>query len=185
MVPIGSTGGVPLYADTTIEPHSIVFVPIGRGLVQPYERRRSGDLAGTTGSRAPSFPVDSVSRGSGRLGAQPTGSDAVGADAGGDAVVRATSGVVPSPEPVEPPRLSGALWAARRPVDSRGIWVPYEGHVWVSDGPAVAFDPTRFAETASYVTFPVYRVAGDDDRIYLPGIEGVVAPYRRTASTAP
>src|SRR5688572_21157906 len=57
MVRTGHYNGVPLYADTTVEPYSIVLVPISRGTLQPYERRRNGDLAGTTGSRAPSFPV--------------------------------------------------------------------------------------------------------------------------------
>src|SRR5690242_12679083 len=57
MVRTGHYNGIPIYADTTVEPFSIVLVPISRGLLQPYERRRSGDLAGTTGSRAPSFPV--------------------------------------------------------------------------------------------------------------------------------
>jgi hypothetical protein len=57
MVRTGHYNGVPLYADTTLEPFSIVYVPMTRGLMQPYERRRSGDLAGTTGSRTPSFPA--------------------------------------------------------------------------------------------------------------------------------
>ena len=35
----------------------IIYVPIGGGLMQPYERPRTGDLAGTTGNRAPSSPV--------------------------------------------------------------------------------------------------------------------------------
>src|SRR4051812_4462586 len=64
MVRTGSFNGVPLYADTTVEPFSLVYVPIGRNLMQPYERPRSGDLAGTVGSRVPSFPVT----------AQPSGS---------------------------------------------------------------------------------------------------------------
>ena len=38
-------------------PYSIVYVPIGRGLLQPYERIRQGELAGSTGSRTPAFPV--------------------------------------------------------------------------------------------------------------------------------
>lgn len=57
MVRSGDFMGVPLYARTTIEPYSIVFVPVGGGMMQPYERRRDGDLAGTVGSSAPSFPV--------------------------------------------------------------------------------------------------------------------------------
>src|SRR5262245_37054388 len=56
MVRSGVYEGIPLYADSTLEPYSVVFVPIGRNLLRPYERRRSGVLAGTTGSRPPSFP---------------------------------------------------------------------------------------------------------------------------------
>ena len=63
MVRTGHYNGVPLYADTTIEPYSIVYVPIGRGLLQPYERRRQGALAGTAGSRTPSFPAERVAPG--------------------------------------------------------------------------------------------------------------------------
>jgi hypothetical protein len=57
MVRSGFYQGVPLYSRTTLEPYSIVFVPLSGGLMQPYERRRAGDVAGTVGSRAPSFPV--------------------------------------------------------------------------------------------------------------------------------
>src|SRR5688572_7846853 len=46
MVRTGHYNGVPLYADTTLEPYSILFVPIGGGLMQPYERVRQGELAG-------------------------------------------------------------------------------------------------------------------------------------------
>src|SRR5829696_56350 len=58
MVRGGSFRGIPLYTDATLEPYSIVFVPLNGARMQPYERRRSGALAGTTGSRAPSLPTD-------------------------------------------------------------------------------------------------------------------------------
>src|SRR4051812_44614487 len=58
MVRTGYYNGLPLYVDATLEPYSVIYVPIGRGQVQPYERRRSGELAGTTGSRMPSFPTE-------------------------------------------------------------------------------------------------------------------------------
>src|SRR5918999_1602212 len=45
MVRTGHYNGVPLYADTTVEPYSVVLVPIAGGLMQPYERIRGGDLA--------------------------------------------------------------------------------------------------------------------------------------------
>src|SRR3954452_14956802 len=57
MVRSGDFLGVPLYSRTTIEPYSVIFVPVGGGMMQPYERRRDGELAGTVGSSAPSFPV--------------------------------------------------------------------------------------------------------------------------------
>lgn len=57
MVRSGFFQGVPLYARTTVEPFSLVYVPLSGGLMQPYERRRTGDMAGTSGSSAPSFPV--------------------------------------------------------------------------------------------------------------------------------
>ncbi len=58
MVLSGFFRGVPLYTRTTIEPYSIVFVPVAGGLMRPYERRRSGDLVGTTGSSVPSLRVE-------------------------------------------------------------------------------------------------------------------------------
>jgi hypothetical protein len=67
----GVYGGVPLYEDSTLEPYSIVYVPVGRNLMRPYERRRAGQLAGTVGSRTPSFPIErdvEVSVAAGRAG---------------------------------------------------------------------------------------------------------------------
>jgi hypothetical protein len=61
MVRSGFHQGVPLYSRTTIEPYSVVFVPVGGGMMQPYERRRSGELAGTSGSSVSSLPVDMAS----------------------------------------------------------------------------------------------------------------------------
>src|SRR5438876_2648273 len=55
MARVGTFQNVPLYEDSTLEPYSMVFVPIGRNVMRPYERRRTGELAGTVGSRAPSF----------------------------------------------------------------------------------------------------------------------------------
>src|SRR5436190_14532960 len=57
MVRTGHFNGVPVYADATRDPYSVVYVPIGGGQLKPYERRRRGELAGSTGSTPPSFPV--------------------------------------------------------------------------------------------------------------------------------
>jgi len=52
---------VPVYSNVTLEPYSILYVPISRSNFRVYERRRDGDLAGTVGSRTPSFPVEIAS----------------------------------------------------------------------------------------------------------------------------
>src|SRR5215510_7449951 len=61
MAQVGVYRSVPIYADVTLEPHSVVYVPVGRNLMRGYERRREGELAGTQGSRMPAFPVDILS----------------------------------------------------------------------------------------------------------------------------
>src|SRR5882724_10863639 len=53
--------GVPVYADMTIEPYSELYVPLGNSRMRVYERRRERELAGTTGSHVPTFPVDTAS----------------------------------------------------------------------------------------------------------------------------
>ena len=57
MVPTGTFGKIPVFVRTTQEPGSVIYVPLAGGVMRPYERRRTGDLAGTTGSSAPSFVV--------------------------------------------------------------------------------------------------------------------------------
>jgi hypothetical protein len=57
MIPAGMFERVQIYRRTTQEPGSMIYVPLPGGLVRPYERRRSGDLAGTVGSTAPAFRV--------------------------------------------------------------------------------------------------------------------------------
>lgn len=50
MAQIGTFRGVPIYADATLEPNSIVYVPVSSGQLRPYERRRARDLAGPVGT---------------------------------------------------------------------------------------------------------------------------------------
>ena len=57
MARTGVVDGVPVYENKTLEPWSVVFVPMGGNLMQPYERRRAGPLVGTVGSRMPGQPI--------------------------------------------------------------------------------------------------------------------------------
>jgi hypothetical protein len=191
MVRTGHYNGVPLYADTTIEPYSIVYVPVRRGLMQPYERLRRGDLAGTTGSRTPSFPVSAVpDRGMPAAAPvpptslpQPIGAVSAFTSDLGDPVAAhqtfveaATS--APSVRTVVLPREQPVA-TLMRPESNVGVWIQFKGRRWLSAGAAVVLSDTEFAQTGDYAGFPVFtRRNVREDTIYVPSRGGLVAPYR-------
>lgn len=173
--------GVPIYEDSTIEPYSVVYVPIGGNVVRPYERRREGELAGTVGSRAPSFPIQltgEVSVEAARLGLTgfalppPTFPPVVLPEA---AQPLGATGVIVSPLPPAPVR---PIRRASTPAVLQ-VWVPFDGVRWYSAGSAVPYSPDRFIEVGQYHGFPVYRDKNRrSDEIFIPSvIDGPVAPY--------
>jgi hypothetical protein len=193
MVRSGHFKGVPLYSDTTVEPYSIVYVPVSRGLMQPYERLRDGALAGTTGSRAPSFPVrvTATSTLAPEAAIPPSGLPVpIGAlsesaprgvtgTPGTFAVPRAvgTAGIAPAAILHMPARTS--IVTVIRPQNNDGVWVSYLGEKWVNAGGAVLLTPVGFRQVGSYDGFPVFAREGTADQvIYLPTRAGLVAPYR-------
>jgi hypothetical protein len=172
MVRTAHYNGVPLYADTTIEPFSIVYVPIGRGIMQPYERPRRGELAGTTGSRTPSFPgeVPPAYRGPIMAAVSPTN--------------------LSLPEPLDLGAADAAPAAAQqsadpvvsvlRPESNDGVWIYYAGVRWLSAGPAVPLRAADFELIGDYAGFPVFGRRGSNEQvIYVPSRAGLIAPYRR------
>lgn len=200
MVPTGMFDGVEIYARTTVEPGSVIFVPLAGGLMRPYERRRSGDLAGTVGSSAPSFPVvlpgapdaqaslayvqaprDTIERPVGTSGysmSRPAAPHAPSAreliDTGGAATV-----FTPPAPAVQTP-----LQTARRPVGLNGVFVQFENARWFASGPAVELRPERMTRRGEYRGFPVYAENDRRDIIYVPvlsgtnGAPGLLTPYR-------
>jgi hypothetical protein len=174
MVLTGFYGSVPIYADATLEPHSLVFVPVGRGLMQPYERRRSGDLVGTTGSRAPSFPLERDAEAMlGRLSDyEPV---ATLPEHTPYRTIPEAEETLPAPLPGQ-----GVVRTARPLRATEGVWILFRNERWFAAGKAVVFDPTAFEEIGEYKTYPVYRARrGAGDLIYLPSSEGLVAPYAK------
>jgi hypothetical protein len=182
MVRSGFYQGVPLYAKTTIEPYSIVYVPLQGGLMQPYERPRTGELAGTVGSTTPSFPVArapelaplSQAAASPVLAAPVTLSAPVVSAAGPQAV--GTSGrVTPTP----------AVRPATTPIRRRAssIFIEFGSDRWFSSGTPVVLDATRFVRIGEYHGFPVYTLKnGLSSTIYVPlaGDQSeFVTPYSR------
>lgn len=192
MVRSGHYNGVPVYSDTTLEPYSVVYVPIGRGLMQPYERPRQGSVAGTTASRTPSFPVRATASSTPlpQAGVAPT-APPVPIGAIGSYTPESTVGTsgttVPSPVattgsiPAAPRAMQNrvTLTSIGRPTSNDGLWIPYLGEKWISSGPAVPITPDRFRLVGSYAGFPVFaRTDSSEQVIYVPTRAGLAAPYR-------
>jgi hypothetical protein len=198
MVPVTEFDGVPIYQDATLEPFSLVFVPIGRGLVQPYEARRAGPLAGTTGSRAPSFPVQTDAEASEELPDEevvtdptlsseiavpvgtsygPCGTVAVNLHCGERAEPVRTEALANAPAPPPPARV---LRTAIAPEYQSAIWIEFAGTRWFSVGRAMPFEPSGYEQVGEYYGTPVYRAVGQSDTIiYVPPVDGMVTPYRK------
>ncbi len=201
MVPSGSYRGVPLYTRTTIEPYSLIFVPLSGGLLQPYERRRNGQLAGTVGSSAPSFPVSVASEATPTTGIgatlQAPYAPTVFAPVLGPEVVVPRAPIPaqltpPRTEPASPgsvgtsgrlpmPRVNRPISAARRAQTANGAFVEFNNERWfISGSPAaLASGMTRVGELRG---FPIYAAGSKPSTIYVPMTQGstdVVVPYSK------
>jgi hypothetical protein len=184
MVRSGHYNGVPLYMDTTIEPYSVVLVPVRTGLMQPYERLRRGDLAGTTASRTPSFPVRATADRSAfpEAAVAPTAIPlSIGAVPASDVSVqpRLTATAATGGQSVDSTRSNGVpMSSIARPESNDGLWIHYQGIKWVSAGAAVPLRPAEFRAIGQYEGFPVFVRHNEEKTVYLPTRAGLVAPYK-------
>jgi hypothetical protein len=199
MVLTGEYRGIPIYMQTTIEPYSVVFVPLDGGLMQPYERRRDGDLAGTSGSSAPSFPVatasDLTADEESTLREAPAPPETQWEDESMVPEPAATSGLGAAPNAaatsgrsaVQPSPATRRF--VRRPLALNGIFVEYANAKWFSSGLPVAYDPARFVRIGDLDGFPVYADPKDGSTIFVRVVQGstdAVAPYsKRTSNRMP
>jgi hypothetical protein len=189
--------GVSLYRDVSLDPVGVLYVPIGNDLMRPYERLRSGDLAGTVGNLTPSFPIElAVEVSAAAAGTEistpalpmtveptvpPESESARRAIGTGGAVVE-RSATDEEPVPVEGSSPGNTIVESiPPPTMNRGIWIEFEGARWYSAGPAVPFSADRFMPTGDHRGFPVYRdKAGKSDEIFIAAAkDGPVAPYKR------
>lgn len=170
MVLAGEFRGVPIYVDPTVETGSIVYVPIGGGLMQPYEKLRAGELAGTSGSRSPSFPPATASA---LEVEQPVG----------------TAGVVPPAPPVgersavtRPARVAApgriVTIAPNSTARGRGIWIDWNGESWRASGGSVRVG-SQLVPIGTYNGRTVYRGAGGAGEIWIETQQGLATPWRR------
>lgn len=206
MVFTGVFDRTPVYRRTTEEPGSIVYVPLRGGLVRPYERRRSGELAGTVGSTAPSFPVVLPSAEASRIASGVPGAAwlAGPAPVGTTGFLYGTPSGVYEPAPVARASIpvpvgtagGGVVEAAvvpvrsvpvrlatvREPTGLNSVFISYAGIRWYAAGPAVEFSAERFARAGEYRGIGVYEAPGQEDTIYvatIAGEPGLLVPYKR------
>jgi hypothetical protein len=177
-----------------METGSLIYVPLAGGLVRPYERRRAGDLAGTEGSTAPTYPV-SLSAGPESIApglvqtpadARPVGAmgAAHGVEAGASEPLRqpiatgGSTGLLVSELPRgRPPRRETV-----RRESPNAAFVQFGGGRWFAAGRAIEFDPARLSRIGEHHGFDVFTEPGRPGTIYVPsigGAPGLVAPYAR------
>jgi hypothetical protein len=199
MTQVGLFGGVPIYADATLAPGSVVYVPIGRERMREYQRRRDRELAGTTGNRAPAVPgttlsVEKSAQDEHAIAAigmieppfattnGPRQAVGTNGDASPDGSFRvvdaplATTGVVDrgGARPAHIESVPG-------PIANNGIWLEFDGARWYSAGASASFSVDRFEPVGMYRGFPVYRIkGGSPNEIWVSVVaDGPLAPYVR------
>lgn len=195
MVRSGFYRGVPLYSRTTIEPFSMIFVPAGGELMQPYERRRDLDLAGTHGSNAPAISPALAPSVSPTTAASPFGAPSPAMTQAAAPPVIGTPVLADEPfERVAPNAPAAAVPAASasavgttgrvptsvptRPVPIRrgspnAIYVEFDNVRWFSAGPPVPLDARSLTRIGESHGFPVYAARPGDSTIYIPIAQGV------------
>ena len=176
MVLVGEYRGVPLYADPTLETGSIVYVPVEGALMQPYERLRVGELAGTSGSRLPSYPPSTSTELIVVPQAVATSGTRVPPEPIGDLDPAAATALAEAPPA---PRARTEVIAPDRPGAPRGtgIWIEWNDAAWNAAGPAVRVGP-QMKRIGTYNGRAVF--SGPDARmIWIETAQGLVTPWSR------
>jgi hypothetical protein len=149
--------GVPVYADVSILPFALAYVPLTPTRLRTYERGSDGERLFISG------------RGRADIGA------GIVSMAGAETVVPITN-EAPN-EPSAPTRVE----SIPRPVGTTGIWVEFNGERWYNDGTAEPHSPDRFVRDGDYHGFAVYREKGPtENRIWIATVSGGrLTPYRK------
>jgi hypothetical protein len=173
MVRTGVYDRVPLYEDATLQPYSVVYVPVGGLIMRPYVRQ-ADDAFSTVRRDQPLYlpPTEPV----GRLVPEGYALVPVG-----------TVGTQSRDVPPEPPFEAVGVVAVATPRTPEtgpqlsGAWFDFEGARWFNAGRAVNYDPARFVRAGEYRGFPVYRERGGaGDRLFVTvAPDGPIAPYDR------
>jgi len=193
MVRSGFFEGIPLYTRTTIEPYSIVYVPLAGGRMQPYERPRTGELTGTAGSTPTLLPTP-------RSTVPPAGLAPQAAIAPASTTTSidvqlprpmvtppmATAAVPPAPPQAvgtsgaTVPRRPTHVSIGGKPQGANAMFIEFEGRRWYPAGPARTIDLSGRVRVGAYFDFDVFAVRGQSGEIYVPSAHGGSAVVRYT-----
>lgn len=195
MVRSGFYRGIPLYTRTTIEPYSVVYVPLAGGRMQPYQRPRTGELTGTAGSVPNPLPVPPATVPQGGLIPQAAGAPSQTARIIPEQMPRpaVTEPIPPAPPDVSEPEKSvgttgrvpprpSHVRIGGRPQGTNSFFIEYEGVRWYPIGPPREIDVSRMVRLDDYHGFDVWAAPDDRRTIYIPATRGsaLVVPYSRT-----
>jgi hypothetical protein len=184
MVRSGLYRGVPLYSRTTIEPYSIIFVPVGGGLMQPYERRRDL-IAASAGPTTVASAFGAPSPVMAQAAAPPVIGPPVIVD---EPFVPPAA--VPAAEQIASQPVGTTGYAAEtvprrsfriRPGSANAIYFEFDNAPWFIAGAPVSLDVRSLTQVGESHGFPVYAARPGDTTIYVPIARGMdtLAPYAR------
>jgi hypothetical protein len=147
--------GVAIYADVSMPPFILAYVPLTPTRMRTYERGPDGDNRFISGR--------------GRTDIGPVATS--GSETFAPVIIEAPS-APPAPTGVE---------SIPRPRGTTGIWVEFNGARWYNDGAAQAYMAERFVRAGDYHGFPVYRERGGAaDRIWIAAVTGgPLTPYTK------
>lgn len=185
--------GVPLYTRTTIEPYSIVYVPLAGGRMQPYQRPRTGELTGTAGSVPSTLPYPPATvppRGLAPQAAGPPSQTAL------EVPVQLPRPIVvaPTPEPEGPVGTTGRVapppmhvQIGDKPEGTQSIFIEYEGRRWYPSGPPARLDRSGLVRLPDFLGFEVWAKSHDAGEILIPVTSGsdMAVTYTRTRPLRP
>ena len=196
MVRSGFYQGIPLYTRTTIEPYSIVYVPLAGGRMQPYERPRSGELTGTAGSTPTSVPTPRDTVAPAGLALQAAGpptqtTTVIPVQVPRPEVAPPPPGAVPLRQAPLPAGTSGRISAARppthtsiggKPRGTNSIFLEFQNERWYPIGPAQAIDMSRLVQVGEVNGFRVFAGQSGSDVVYVPVTRGgsLAVAYSKT-----
>lgn len=193
MVRTGAHHDIPIYENSTLPQGTVIYVPVAGRQMKPYERRRRDGIAGTTGGRTPSFPVDprmSDTQAASLLDDREQYTARIATDrAQWDWPKPVATAEVPALTQV-PQRRAGVVPAGvitsvpKLETTNAGAYVQFDGARYYSSGRAMPNQAGRFTRVGGLNGSGVYREEkgreekGSAKTIYVESVPGgLIAPY--------